>query len=118
MYRFDSNGDTGEPWGYAATAVPRDSRPGSDTFPVDLFDRAFQPHPNQMQHTPVDDTSCQRAHQLRMRDAAEVISQIGIDHVRLSSVKPFLHLYCGLLGIAARPISILLRWQIGFEDRF
>jgi hypothetical protein len=71
-----------------------------------------------MQHTPVDDASRERLHQLLVWNAAEVVGKVGVDGVRLPPVKPLLHLCRRLLGIAARPVRKLLGWKISFEDRF
>src|SRR5258705_3269281 len=53
-----------------------------------------------------------------MRNTAKVVREIGINNVRLPSMRLSLHLDHRLLGIAARAVSVLLRWKVSFEDRF
>ena len=53
-----------------------------------------------------------------MRDAPEVIREVGVYDFRVASEQRFSHLDRRLLGIAAQPVGILLRWKVGFEDRF
>src|SRR5439155_18713732 len=49
---------------------------------------------------------------------AEVVREVGIDYVRVTSVQPLFHLDHRLLGISLRTVGVLLGWKIGFEDRF
>ncbi len=51
-------------------------------------------------------------------NAAEVVGEVGVNDVRLAAVKTFLHLHDRLLGIAARPVGLLFRGKVSFEDRF
>jgi hypothetical protein len=102
MYRFGRNGEPEEPWGLPPPpAIPSHSRPAPDTISVGFLDSTFQSDPDRMWHASIGDTSHQRAHQLHIRDAAEVIGQLSIDHVCLPPVKPPLYLLRGLLIIAA-----------------
>src|SRR5450755_1112579 len=52
-----------------------------------------------------------------MRNAPEVIRQIGVNDFWSTTEQQLLHLDHRLLGIAARAVGVLLWWKIGFEDR-
>jgi hypothetical protein len=84
---------------------------------VRFFNRAFEPHLNQMQHTPINDTPRKRQHQFGMRNAAKVVREVGVDDVRLTTVQELFNLDRRLLGIAARPVGVLFGRKVGFEDR-
>ena len=71
-----------------------------------------------MQHTSINNATRKRQHQFAVGNAAEVVSEIGIYNVRMTTVKTLLHLLRCLLGIAARPVGMLLEGKIGFKDRF
>src|SRR5215472_3392085 len=53
-----------------------------------------------------------------MRNAPEVVREIGVDDVRVTPEQPLLHLYDCLLGISPGPVGVDFRRKIGFEDRF
>jgi hypothetical protein len=53
-----------------------------------------------------------------VRNAAEVVREIGVYDFRVASKQQLFHLDYRLLGIAPRAVSILLGRKIGFEDRF
>ena len=84
---------------------------------IGFFHGAFQPHLDQMQHTPVNDPARQRFQQIGMGNGPEVVRQVGIDHVRTAAEHQLLHLDHRLLGVALRAIGVLFGWKIGFEDR-
>jgi hypothetical protein len=71
-----------------------------------------------MQYTPVDDAPRERQHQFGVRNAPEVVREVGVHDFRVAAEQRLFHLYHRLLGIAARPIGVLLGWKVGFEDRF
>ena len=52
-----------------------------------------------------------------MRNAPEVVREVGVDDVRVSTEQPFLHLYDCLLSVSPGAIGVDFRWKIGFEDR-
>jgi hypothetical protein len=70
-----------------------------------------------MQHTPVHDAPRERAHQFGMRDATEVVREVGVDDFRMLIEQRLFHLGHRLLGIAAPPIGVLLGRKVSFEDR-
>src|SRR3974377_2462147 len=53
-----------------------------------------------------------------MRNAPEVVREVGVDDFRMSAKQQRFHLDYRLLGAAPRTVGILLWWKIGFEDRF
>ena len=52
-----------------------------------------------------------------MRNAPEVVREVGIDDVRVTPEQQLLHLYNCLLGVAPLAVGIDFRRKIGFEDR-
>ena len=67
-----------------------------------------------MQYTRVHDASRERAHQIRVRNAAEVVREVGIHHVQMAFVQRLFRIDYRLLGIAALTIGVLLGRKIGF----
>ena len=52
------------------------------------------------------------------RNAPEVVREVGVDDVRMTTEPPLLHLYDCLLGVPPRPVGVDFWWKIGFKDRF
>src|SRR5215467_5641943 len=52
-----------------------------------------------------------------MRNAPEVVREVGIDDVRVTAERSLLHLYDCLLGVSPGAIGVDFRRKIGFEDR-
>jgi hypothetical protein len=50
-------------------------------------------------------------------NAAEVVREVGVHDFRVASEQRLFHLDHRLLGIAARPVGVLLWRKVGFEDR-
>ena len=71
-----------------------------------------------MQHAPIDDAPRERPHQFGVRNAPEVVREVGVHDFRVASEQRLFHLDHRLLGVAARPVGVLLWWKVGFEDRF
>ena len=69
---------------------------------VGFFNGAFQPHLDQMQHTPINDASRKRTHQFGVRNASEVVREVGVNDFRVASEQQFFHLDDRLLGISPR----------------
>jgi hypothetical protein len=59
---------------------------------VGLLDGAFQPHLDQMQHTPVDDPARHRFHKFGMGNAPEEIREVGIDDFPVPAKQQLFHL--------------------------
>src|SRR5580704_14235728 len=52
-----------------------------------------------------------------MRNAPEVVREVGVHDVRMAAKQQLLHLYGGLLGVASSAVGVDFRWKVGFEDR-
>ena len=70
-----------------------------------------------MQHTRVHDAPRERQHQFGVWNGPEVVGEVGVYDVRVASEQRLFHLDHRLLGVAARPVGVLLGWKVGFEDR-
>src|ERR1700747_3904840 len=53
-----------------------------------------------------------------MRNAPEVVREVGVDVGRVTPEQQFLHLYDCLLGVSPGTVGVDFRRKIGFEDRF
>ena len=82
-----------------------------------LLDRRHEPLLDQMQHVPVADASSHRCHQFGVRNAVEVAGEIRIYDLSMSRVDQALDMPYGVQCAAALPIGVLLRLQVGLEDR-
>lgn len=51
-----------------------------------------------------------------MRNAPEVVREVGVDDVPVTPKQHFPHLANRLLGTAARAVGLLLGWKVGLED--
>src|SRR4051795_13125886 len=84
---------------------------------VGLFYRCLQPHLDQLQDETIADAPRQRFHQLGMRDRVEVTGKVAVDHLSMPAPdQPFDLLY-SVEGAPSRAIPVLLRLQVGLEDR-
>ena len=50
-----------------------------------------------------------------MRDAPEVVREVGVDDFRVASVYQPLHLDHRLLGVAPGTVGVLFRWKVGWR---
>src|SRR5271169_3299428 len=53
-----------------------------------------------------------------MRNASEVVREVGVNDFRMAMGQQRSHLDHRLLRVAPRTVGILLWWEVGFEDRF
>src|SRR5260370_495888 len=53
-----------------------------------------------------------------MRNAPEVIREVGVYDFRVTTEQQLFYLDHRLLGIAPGTVGILFGWKVGFEDRF
>src|SRR5215471_136444 len=53
-----------------------------------------------------------------MRNAPEVVREVGVDDVRVATEHQLLHLYDCLLSVTRSAVGVDFRRKIGFEDRF
>ena len=52
-----------------------------------------------------------------MRNAPEVVREVGVNDVRVAAEKQPFHLYDRLLGVSPSAVGVDFRWKISFEDR-
>ena len=50
-----------------------------------------------------------------MRNAPEVVREVGVDDVRVTTEQQLLYLYDCLLGVSPGTIGVDFRWKIGFS---
>ena len=84
---------------------------------VGLFGRGRQPHLDQTQDVLVAYATGHRLHQLGVGDAVEVSAQIRIYNLSMSGVQQSVDGLDGVLRFALGSVAILLRLQIGLENR-
>src|ERR1700745_2504703 len=53
-----------------------------------------------------------------MRNAPEVVREVGVHDFRMATKQQLLHLYGGLLGVASSAVGVDFRRKVGFKDRF
>src|SRR6202049_2011452 len=70
-----------------------------------------------MQHAPINDTARHRLEKVGMRNAPEVVREIGVHDFRMATEQQLLHLYSGLLSVSPSAVGVDFRRKIGFEDR-
>jgi hypothetical protein len=71
-----------------------------------------------MEHPAVDDAPRHALHQCRVRDRVEVLAQIRIHNIGISLYEQLMNLLHRVLCISPRTVSVGVRLQIGFKDRF
>ena len=99
-------------------AAPLVARLGRACLPasvVGFFDGTVQPHLDQMQHAPINDTARHRLEKIGMRNAPEVVREVGVHDFRMATKQQLLHLYGGLLGVASSAVGVDFRWKVGFS---
>jgi len=52
-----------------------------------------------------------------MRNAPEVVREVGVYHVRVATEHQPLHLYDCLLSVSPSAVGVDFRRKVGFEDR-
>ena len=72
MYRFDSNGEMGEPWGVPRSGVPVGRRPFPVTVSIVFLDRCFQPLLDEVQNVPINNPTGYALHQFSVRNAVKI----------------------------------------------
>ncbi|WP_186136702.1 hypothetical protein [Burkholderia gladioli] len=82
---------------------------------IGSFNGTFQPHLDQMWHTPIDDASRKRQNQVSVGNTSKVVRQVGINDIRFPSMQPLLYFDYRLLGMQAT-VSVLLGWKVSFDD--
>ena len=97
--------------------LPRPGRSASSAAAVLFLHRHLQPSLDPTHHPPITDAAGHGLDQLGMGDLAEVVRQVGVHHLAVAPVQQSVHVLDGIARAPARPIGILFRGQIGFEDR-
>ena len=68
-----------------------------------------------MQHAPINDPTRHRLEKVGMRNAPEVVREVGVDDVRVATEHQLLHLDDCLLGVSPSTIGVDFRRKIGFS---
>ena len=102
---------------YTAPLVLVAGRPTAAAAVVGLFHRRRQPLLDQTQHGPITDAPYHACHQFRMRNRVEVPAQVAVHHLRVPLVHQPMDLLYRVQRAAPGPVGILLRLQVGLEDR-
>ena len=93
-------------------------RAGDRPRPLALFHNPrFEPLPQELQHPPVRDPSCYEPQQLRLIDAAEVVADVGIEHVVAASGTHHPQRLQCLCGTSLRPKPVRRGAEVRLEDR-
>jgi hypothetical protein len=50
-----------------------------------------------------------------MRNAPEVVREVGVHDFRMATEQQLLHLYSGPLGVAPSAVGVDFRWKVGFS---
>src|ERR1700687_4957132 len=106
---FASSGERGEPCGMPRRLAPP-SCVSSDLVRR-FFDGAIQPHLDQMQHAPINDTARHRLEKVGVRNAPEVVREVGVHDFRMATEQQLLHLYGALLSVAPSAVGVEFRWK-------
>ncbi len=97
--------------------VPIPSRPTHPPTPVGFFHRGFEPRLEQCQDVTVADATGHRFQKLRVRDTIEIPAQVRIHHLRVPGIHQRMDVANRVLGTSTRPVGVLLRREVGLEDR-
>ena len=95
----------------------RPVREAATAPPVVLLHRHFQPRLDPAQQPPVAQAPGDGPHQVRVRDLAEVVRQVGVHHLAVSRVQQPMYASDRVIRVSAGPVRILLRLQVGFAFR-
>ena len=66
---------------------------------------------------PVADASGQNPHQFNVRDLAEVVRQIPVDHLVVTPVQEPMNPLDRIQRASFRPVAVLFRLQVRLENR-
>jgi hypothetical protein len=70
-----------------------------------------------MQHAPINDPTRYRFEKFGMRNAPEVVREVGVNDFRMTPEQQRFHLDHRLLGVAPRTVGVLLWWKVGLPSR-
>jgi hypothetical protein len=71
-----------------------------------------------MKHALIDDPARHRLEQVGMRNASEVVREVGVHHFPMAAKHKLLRLDHRLLRVAPGTVGIEFQGKVGFEDRF
>ena len=66
-----------------------------------------------MQHAPINNSEHYRFLQIGVRNASEVVREVGINDFRVAMVQHCSHLDHCLLRVAPRTVGVLFWWKVG-----
>jgi len=75
------------PAGCRDWVVSRFRRACLPTSIIGFFNGAFQPHLDQMQHAPINNTARHRLHEVGMGDASEVVRKVSVYDIGMATVR-------------------------------
>ena len=101
----------------AFALLARPVRAALAALAVVLLDRHLQPRLDEPEHPPVADAPREALQKLGVRNLAEVVGQVALDHLVVPRVQQAVDALHRVMGAALRPIGVLLRLQVRFEYR-
>ena len=112
-----NSGEIGDPLRGPLPLPTRPVRTAATTAPVVLLHRHLQPRLDPAQQPPVAHATRDGLHQLRVGNLAEVVRQVGVHHLPVARPQQSMHAPDRVMRVSTRPIGVLLRLQVGFENR-
>jgi hypothetical protein len=87
---------------------------------VDRFTNNFKhdAHLDQMQHAPINNSAPYRLYKFGMRNAPEVVREVGVNDFRVATKQLLFHFDHRLLSVSPGTVGVLFWWKVGFKDRF
>ena len=82
-----------------------------------FHDRGLEPHPNQVQYAAVADSFGHQDHELGVGNHVEVLFQISVNDLRVSSTQGTCHVVDGIVGRLLGPEPVGCIAEVGFKDR-
>ena len=95
----------------------RPVRPAATAAPVVLLYRHLQPRLDPAQQPPVAHAAGDGPEQVGVRNLAVVVRQVGVHHLAMARRQQPVHTLDRVMRAPARPVGVLLRLQVGLEDR-
>jgi hypothetical protein len=70
-----------------------------------------------MQHVPINDPARRRFEEFAMRNAPEVVREVGVNDFRVAAEQHLFHLDHCLLGVSPGAVSVEVGWKV-LDDQF
>ena len=112
-----NSGDMGDPCGVPFRSRRAPVRSAATAVPVVLLHGHFQPRLDPAQQPPVAHATCDGPEQVRVRDLTVVVRQVGVHHLPVARRQQPVHAPDRVIRVSARPVGVLLRFQVRFENR-